>query len=537
MSNRRPTLFLTLLLGQALALPAQDEAFLASFDANLVQDLKPGLGLSPEDTVKITRIVPDPVMEGHDARLAQSFRGVPVLGGAGILHLSGTRLRSVTDAFVKDLHLDPTPLLPPDEALARVDQGLGPHGPFHVPPTATLLAARLKGEDVLVYRVHAELENGAAETSHTDWLVDARTGAVLRHWSTLRMDRGAQGEGMSQYSGKVALNTTFHVKDSTYELRDWTRGKGGNLILNLAGSTQTKDAVPFINSTNEWGDGQNYAGSDATALNKETAGVDAAYGLQTTWDYYAKVLGRKGLDGKGQAVTMRVHYGDAYQNAFWSDTCRCVTLGDGTSLNTLTSLDVIAHELSHGVCSATANLEYFGESGGLNEANSDINAVMVKFYARGGARDTIGNWGGAWTIGEDLTRRTHPRPLRWLYRPSLDGASPDIWSADLEDQDTHQASGPMNRCFFFLSQGSSPNAKSDYFTCLLMKGMEGIGNDKAARIWYRAMDHYLVSTSTYKDAREACIQSARDLYGADTSEEHAVWNAFRGIAVGPAWKP
>lgn len=537
MPTGSPSFLAVLMLGQTLTLAAQEEALLAARDQSLLQDLKPSLGLAPEDGLKVVRIVPDPLLEGHDARVRQTYRGLPVLGGAGILHLSGPRLRSVTDAFVKGLRVDPEPVLPESEALAVALRDLAPRGPFRVPPTARLMAARIKGAEALVYRIHAELENGAEETSHTDWLVDARTGAVLRRWSSLRTDRGALGKGHSQYSGVVALNTTFRPRTSTYELRDWTRGRGGNTVVNLAGSTDAASAVPFTRATDTWGDGRNYMGDDATADNKETAGVDAAYGLQATWDYYGQVLGRKGLDGRGGAVTVRVHYGTSYENAFWSDTCGCVTLGDGNVLKTITSLDVIAHELSHGVCAATADLEYFGESGGLNESNSDINAVMTKFHARGGHGEAIGNWGATWTVGEDLSTEAHPRPLRWLFKPSLDGSSPDAWSRELGDEEPHNASGPMNRCFFFLAQGASPNRTSYYYSCALPKGMEGVGNDKAARIWYRAMDHYLTPNSEYRDAREACIQAAQDLYGAGGPEERSVWNAFHGIAVGPAWKP
>jgi Zn-dependent metalloprotease len=198
-------------------------------------------------------------------------------------------------------------------------------------------------------------------------------------------------------------------------------------------------------------------------------------------------------------------------------------------------MDVMAHEMSHGVCAATANLDYFGESGGLNEANSDINGAMVKFYAHSGSPDRIGAKGGAWTIGEQLATPRHPKPVRFLYQPSLDGESADAWSKDLENLGVHRSSGPMNRAFYFLSQGANANTSSHRFTSYLPKGMAGIGNDKAARIWYRAMATYLTSGSDYADARQASIKAARDLYGAGGAEERAVWNAFHGINVGDAW--
>lgn len=530
---RSPLTFVALALCSTLA--AQEASFLGSPEQLLIQELKPGLGLGREDAVRVRKIVPDPLTQGRDARILQYYKGVKVLGGEGILHLSGPRTRSVTDAFVKDLDLDTTPGVPPAEALAVAMAALAPKGRCRTEPTTELVVARLPAGDVLAYRVHLEVENGARETVHMDFLVDARTSGILKRWSSLRTGRAATGTGISQFNGTVTLNTTVRAKGGGFELRDWTRGRTGNTTINLDHKTGDDDGTIFTSTTNTWGNGRNYESGATDGTSGETTAVDAAYGLQATWDYFARILGRKGLDDKGTAVTMRVHYDSDYDNAFWSDTCMCATLGDGSYFKNLASLDVVAHELSHGYCSSTANLEYFGESGGLNEANSDINAALIEFYARGGSGDVIGNWGGNWTIGESVVRSTHPQPLRFMYKPSKDGTSPDVWSPDLQFMEVHQSSGPMNRCFFFLSQGSSPNPKSDFYTCALPKGMEGLGNDRAGRIWNRAMIHYLTSGSGYKEAREACITSAQDLYGAGGPEEKAVWDAFHGIGLGPAW--
>lgn len=527
---------IALALSPTAFLAGQEEALLASSDQSLLLNLKPSLGLARDDSVRVARVVPDPLMQGHDARIVQYYRGVKVLGGEGILHMSGPRQRALTDAFVRDLTLEPSPGVPEGEALAVALKDLGDTGAYRLPPTSELLVARLAEGDALVYRVHVELENGAPETRHFDWLVDAQTGKILKKWSSLRTGKASKGEGLSQYNGTVVLDTTYQEKKKRYEMRDWTRGHTGNLTVNLNHRSEDSGGTPYTRSSDTWGDGRNYSGGGTATPNGETAAVDAAFGLQKTWDYYAKVHNRKGIDNKGTAVTMRVHYATDYDNAYWSNSCFCVTLGDGQILKSLEALDVIGHELSHGVCETTAALEYFGESGGLNEANSDINGCMVEFYARGGSGGQIGEWGGNWTIGEDLGSPAHPGPLRWMYKPSLDGSSPDAWTEELQGLDVHNSSGPMNRCFYFLAQGASPSRSSDFWSCFLPMGMPGLGNDRAARIWYRAMTHYLTSMSTYKDARQAAIHAAKDLYGPRGPEEQAVWNAFHGINVGLAWK-
>jgi hypothetical protein len=223
-----------------------------------------------------------------------------------------------------------------------------------------------------------------------------------------------------------------------------------------------------------------------------------------------------------------VHYSSNYDNAFWSDSCFCMTYGDGRSLTVLTSIDVAGHEMTHGVTSRTANLTYSGESGGLNEAMSDIHGTMVEFYARGGSGSTIGNTGGNWLIGEQLMAT----PLRYMIKPSKDGQSRDAWSSTLGSIDVHFSSGPLNRAFYFLSQGASKTSGDEAYSTYLTSGMTGIGNDKAARIAYRALATKMSASTNYAGARTAFLAAATDLYGATSAEYAAVQNAFAAINVG-----
>ena len=269
--------------------------------------------------------------------------------------------------------------------------------------------------------------------------------------------------------------------------------------------------------------------------------MDAAFGIQATWDMYKNVLGRNGIDNTGKASYLRVHYSTAYDNAFWDDTCFCMTFGDGSQFKSLESVDVAGHEMSHGVCatSVPGGLTYSGESGGLNESNSDIFGTMVEFYDLGGGEaahaTTIPATGGNWTIGEQLETASFPTPLRYMYKPSKDGSSPDAWSSSIGSLDVHYSSGPMNRCFYFMSQGASGTSSSDYYSSYTPAGFAGVGNDHAARIHYRALTTYYTSSETYAQARNAEISAAKDLYGAGSPEEQVVWNAFAAINVGSAW--
>ena len=512
------------------------------------------LGLDADHAFSLRNSHSDELGQTH-GHFAQAYKGVKVWGGDAITHTGrdGAEL-PLTNALHKNIRLNVTPSLSAGEALAAAQQELAPQGAFAYAPTTELVVypqlvevvrrggrlsvdQELNAADVtrevvrynLAYHVHTELENATDGIKHTDYIVDAHTGAILKKWNTLHTT-AATGTGNSQYNGVVTLNTNSVT--SGFEMRDMTRGTGGNFVSNAnhAATTSTAVGTIYTDADNTWGDSANYVeGSSTTAANGQTAAVDAMYGMAKSWDFYKNVYGRNGIDGLGTGTYSRVHIGSAYDNAFWSDSCFCMTYGDGTSFTTLTALDVAGHEMSHGVTSRTANLTYSGESGGLNESNSDIFGTMIEFYARGGSGATIGNTGGNWTIGEQLATN----PLRWMYKPSLDGASPDAWSSTIGSLDVHYSSGPMNRCFYFLSAGATTTGNTS--TTLLPAGMTGIGNDKASAIWFRTLTVYLTSSSNYAAARTGAISAAKDLYGAGGVEEQAVWNAFHGINVGAAW--
>jgi Zn-dependent metalloprotease len=532
------------------------------------------LGLDPDTGFKVQDVQEEADGARH-VRIQQFYRGVRVWGGQAILHLDPAGAEGprgpMTDALVRPIRVEPQPNLSLAEALAVAHDGEAPRGSYARPPAAELViwpeavperAVAGPGEadamdyrmrvvrQHLAYHVHLELENGPAETRHNDYLVDAHTGAVLRKWSTLftfRAPAGARGKGrgkagpkskgtpastigQSQYSGEVRLGSLAMA--CGYVLSDPTRANIST--RDLAGGTQGM-GVLYVSKDGTWGDGQNYdPGRGSRSRNGQTAAVDAHYGLQTTWDFYRNVLQRDGIDGKGRTAYNLVHYASQYDNAFWSDDCFCMTYGDGASLKTLTAPDVVAHEVSHGLCHATADLDYLGESGALNEASSDFFGTMVDLYSREakGQGTKLPSGPARWTIGADLTTAEAPSPLRFMYKPSLDGFSPDAWSPDLETMEVHFSSGPMNRALYFLCQGSSARKGDDRYSRYLPKGMAGIGNDKAVRIWWRTLSTYLTPRSRYQDARRGALRAATDLFGRNSVEVKAVCLAFQGINVG-----
>ena len=304
-----------------------------------------------------------------------------------------------------------------------------------------------------------------------------------------------------------------------------TTTRGGGYTTDLGGR-QSGSGTIFSDADNTWGNG---ATSD-----RATAGVDAHYGVATTWDYFKNVHGRTGIANDGKGALSRVHYGRNYVNAFWSDSCFCMTFGDGdgTTYYPLVNLDVAGHEMTHGITSRSANLTYSGESGGLNESMSDIFGTMVEFQANNAGDPPD------YQIGEELyiNNPGATKAFRYMYNPALEGAgrSVNCYSSTVGSLDVHYSSGPSNHYFYLLAEGSAPktwpNGTYGSPTCN-GSSVTGIGRDAAAKIQYRALTVYMTSGTNYAGARTATLQAATDLYGAGSAQYNAVAAAWSAVNV------
>ena len=373
--------------------------------------------------------------------------------------------------------------------------------------TGELVVWAASGSPRLAYDVLTTGTLADQTPSRLHTIVDAESGAVITSY-----DEVVKGTGNSQYSGTVTLNTT--LSGSTWQLRD-TRG---NHTTDLNGAT-SGTGTQFTDADNTWGNG--------STTSRQTAGVDAQYGAEKTYAYYSSVLGRAGIWNNGTGARSRTHYGNAYNNAFWDGTQ--MTYGDGAgNAKPLTSIDVAAHEMSHGVTENTAGLVYTGDAGGLNEATSDIFGTAVEWYANSAADP------GDYLIGEKININGNGTPLRYMDKPSKDGASQDCWTTGTKNLDPHYSSGPLNHWFFLASEGSGAKTINGVaYNSPTCNGatVTGAGRAAAEKIWYRTLSTKLTSSSTYAAARNGAIASAKELYGAGSAQCLATQNAFSAIAV------
>ncbi|MDT9701043.1 M4 family metallopeptidase [Streptomyces sp. P17] len=476
------------------------------------------IGLGAKEKLVVKDVVKDADGSTH-TRYERTYAGLPVLGGDLIVHETPSgKTEGVTKATkaavkVADLTADVTKASAERQALKAAKAAGSTKSAADKAPRKVVWAA--SGTPKLAYEtvVGGFQNDGTPQELHV--ITDAQTGEKLYEWEAVQT-----GTGTSQYSGTVTIGTS--LSGSTYQLNDASRG--AHKTYNKARSTSSSAGTLFTDADDTWGTGA--ASSSSTS---QTAAVDAHYGAQVTWDFYKNVLGRNGIKNNGVAAYSRVHYGNAYVNAFWQDSCFCMTYGDGEgNTKPLTSLDVAGHEMTHGVTSNTAGLNYSGESGGLNEATSDIFGTAVEFYAAN-SKDA-----GDYLIGEKIDINGDGTPLRHMDQPSKDGSSANYWSSSLAGLNVHYSSGPANHFFFLLSEGSGAktiNGVSYNSPTYNGSTVTGIGRDKAVKIWYKALTEYMTSTTDYKGARTATLSAASALYGSGSTEYNAVAAAWTAVNV------
>jgi thermolysin len=473
--------------------------------------------------VAVSAAVRDDLDMRH-VRFDQRYRGLPVFGAQTVTHVDAAgAVVGESGRFYDGISLDITPSVDPQIAIQSAQQTLGYQGQFAEPPGARLLVLPKDGQYLLTYQVTLKIEDGTEATAHHHYFVDATNGAIVLHYNSLAHQRPARpsfseaiGIGNSLYSGEVPLYTDRSRR--SYVLRDPTRG---GMYTNDLREGVFGIGLPLVDRDNIWGDG--------TPGSAQSAAVDAHYGAAQTWDYYLNVHGRRGIDGASYQLLSRVHYGTNYNNAFWNGSSVSYGDGDGVLLAPLVALDVVGHEITHGVTEKTAGLLFKGESGAINESFSDIFGTAIEFYARNGGAKPANYW-----IGEDIFLPADTVPgFRNLQDPTEDG-DPDHYANRLypepctpeagnDNCGVHSNSGIQNKVFYLLAEGGAHPVSG--------VTVPAIGRDKAERLFYRALTVYLFPSAQFSDARAACLNAANDLFGSGSPEAQATAAAWDAVGV------
>jgi Zn-dependent metalloprotease len=501
-------------------------------------------GIAPND-VKTLRVFEDNDRgERVHTHVQQTHHGVPVFGGEAIVHLDATteeEAEEATDTLVADVNVFTTPGMSAEHAvgLARGQYKAkkGCDECLTDAPQADLWVLRHEGSDHLVYRVQLARLDGTEHTSEPVYFIDAHTGALVWSYDNLQT-QAATGSGSSLYSGTQSINTTLSA--GSYYMEDLSRAVGTFDNRNTAKINMTFGSITSYGSIYRFADADN-----VWTATTARAGVDAHYGAAKVYDYFLNVHGRNGIDGAGGPRTLAsvtgsgalissiVHFGKSYNNAFWSSARNQMFYGDGDGVNfsPLVTLDICGHEMQHGITSRTANLTYANESGALNESWSDVFGAMVELYAEGTETTTT------WWIGEDAqTPGVAGDALRYMDRPHnaanygyTSNDDPDHYSerytGTADGGGVHINSGIPNHVFYLVAKGGAH--------AHITGGpvVTGLGADKAARIWYKALTTYMTSSTNFAGAKTATINAANSLYGAGSAEATAVANAWAACGV------
>ncbi len=319
----------------------------------------------------------------------------------------------------------------------------------------------------------------------------------------------------TQYSGFIEIRA--EQQNDRYRLFDGSRGKG-ILTKDARGGSSSSRARELFDDNNTWGE-------ETDPPNTFNA-IDAHFAAQVTYDTIKKYAGMNSIDGRGYQLRSNVNVRSNFVNAYWDGREMFYGSGDGRRAGPLTTLDIGGHEIHHGLTTNTWDGIYSGESGGLNESFSDIGGFMTEYHAANTHDHLRWDWRmgeDAWTPGNGI----HDA-LRYMNNPTQDDYSVDHYSNYPKQREVHGSSGISNAAFYQLADRSgadkTPNSVSGV-------RIEGIGIEKAARIFYRGFIKYLTRRATFSDARRATIRAAQELHGEDSREAMQVAAAWSAVGV------
>ena len=431
------------------------------------------------------------------ARMQQTYRGIPIWGEHIITtHDASGKLVRMHGELVQGLgDIDVTPSISSKDALAQMkashERKAASANAVYENESSELVIYANKDLAKLAYEVSffADARDGGHPTRPT-FLVDAKSGEVLFQYEGLTTDSIGTGAGGNAKTGQYEYGTDFGFND---------------VAVNGSTCTMNNSNVKTVNL--------NHGSSGSTAFSytcprntvKEINGAysplnDAHFFGGVVFDMYDEWIGSAPLSFQ---LTMRVHYSTNYENAFWNGSS--MTFGDGaTTFHPLVSLDVSSHEVSHGFTEQNSGLIYSNQSGGINEAFSDIAGEAAENYMHGD---------NDFEVGADIFKA--PGALRYMYDPPLDGSS--IGHADdyFGGMNVHYSSGVYNKAFYLIATS------------------EGWSVQQAFQVFAYANQNYWGPSTDYAEGADGVRSAATDL----GFELDAIDAAFDAVGVVPPVPP
>ena len=429
-----------------------------------------------------TRLLMKAKREDHGVRnyrYDQTFRGIPVFGEGVVVSEDGAgNVRTLFGNMVSGLDQDiasTTPKLSKAAALIagkRAGLGNGMSGMLTRNEKSDLVIyVDDSGRGHLAYHVDffADSATGGRPT-RPSVLIDANNGRVLKQWENLQHALVGTGPGGNAKTGQYEYGTNYGYLDVTQSGSTCTMNSTNVKTVNLNNASTNTSTTAFSYTCPR---------NTVKTINGAYSPLnDAHYFGGVIFNMYQAYLGRAPLTFQ---LVMKVHYKTGYENAYWDGTA--MTFGDGANtFYPLVSLDVSSHEVSHGFTEQNSNLTYSGQSGGMNEAFSDMAGEAAEYYSRGS---------NDWLVGAEIFKGTGA--LRYMANPPQDGSSIDNAANYTSSMDVHYTSGVYNKAFYLLANKAGWNTQ------------------KAFQVFARANDLYWTASSTFNQGACGVQTAATDL--------------------------
>lgn len=514
------------------------------------QDRRTPMRLMPEDLIelraddarvdrmlrggelRVRRSVDDALVAGRRIERADQYHGgVPVFGGDVTRQLNGGQVVSIFGTVYENITLDTSASVTEPAARRIVEERSGVRLGETGAGELTVLPLE-SGAYALTWRIRAFDGNDLRE-----YFVDAHSGRIVFEYSDLQTQASVgRATGVLGDPKKISAaqsSGTFTAEDMlrpptirTYDMK----GNVQRAVSILNGVTVPVAADLGADADNVWTDGP-----------LSDAHIYTGY----TYDYFYKRFNRRGLNDANMRMTSLVHpvrrddygiYGGVY-SVFYANAAYFgngtmvygvglpanITPGGRTWNYTSAAIDIVAHELTHGVTDFTSDLIYQNESGALNEAFSDIMGTAVEFMFQPAGSNVMQ---ADYLCGEDAVR---PAGIRSLANPIAYG-HPDHYSirytGTADGGGVHINSSIVNHAFYLAIEGGTNRVSG-----LPVQGVGSANRVQIETIFYRAMTQLLPRNATFTQARAATLQAARDLYGANSAAERSLSQAWTAVGV------
>ncbi|CAK0769485.1 hypothetical protein CCP4SC76_5180031 [Gammaproteobacteria bacterium] len=458
------------------------------------------LGLTGYDSLASTSSKTDD-MGNHYYKYQQTYQDIPVFGREVVVNTGkDSRLLAVLGEIEPNIQLDIKPALKKSEVLSAARGLIGEtltQEPVMIQEPALVIYAGNELPPVLAYHTIVEFTSVESGYQKDEVFVDAKNGSLVARVPTLH----------------AALTRSIHTRND--QCASSSVGLPGALVSDPANGTD-QHAKDAFNNTG------------------------------STYWFFKHMFGRDSFDAQGAELKSTVHVkfqdqtGCSGDNLLFDSSSNLLLIGSGGALmqNPAGALDLVGHELTHGITHSESNLSYQGESGAINESLSDIFGAAVQTWVASGGSETGNPANGlvpnanTWVMGED-TALSEDR-LRYMNDPSKDGQSRDNYlersTATSDHGGVHSNSGIMNLAFYLMSQGGTHPRSS-----VSANGVTAMGFEKALRVMYDANVGLFTTGTTFQGAREKISQAASNRYGQCSAEWRTVHQAFDAVKVPGTW--